>query len=225
MNYPGPYPQQPYPPVGPGRPPYPGHFPPPPRKKSNAGLILLIVVVAIIALCGVGGLLAHGSDRPAASARVTAAAGAAAPGGTGQPAVAPEARATAGPNTPVRDGKFEFTVTAVQSGVSTVGDNPFMRKTAQGAYTIVSLTVKNISNVPYGFSPSDQDLFDAQNRKFGNDAAAAMNLQANTSLYADINPGNAITAQVAFDLPADAAPDHIVLHDSMFSGGTTVSLR
>jgi hypothetical protein len=30
---------------------------------------------------------------------------------------------------------------------------------------------------------------------------------------------------VVFDLPADAIPDRIVLHDSMFSGGATVSLR
>jgi hypothetical protein len=89
----------------------------------------------------------------------------------------------------------------------------------------VSITVRNTSKAPHGFSPGDQYVFDTQNRRFGNDAVAAINLQPDTSLYADINPGNSVSAQVVFDLPADALPDHIVLHDSMFSGGATVSLR
>ncbi|WP_026343282.1 DUF4352 domain-containing protein [Nocardia sp. BMG111209] len=222
MNYPGPHPQQPFPPPPPGYPPYAGNFPQPPRKKSGTGRILLIVVVSIIALCGVGGLLTHGSSKSASPTPAAAGApGAKAAAGAGDS----NGRSSVGPNTPTRDGKFEFTVTAVQSGVATVGNNSFLQKTAQGAYTIVSITVHNISAVPYGFSPSDQTLFDSQNRKFANDASAAMNLQPDTSLYADINPGNTVTAQVVFDLPADATADHIVLHDSMFSGGTTVSLR
>lgn len=106
-----------------------------------------------------------------------------------------------------------------------VGDNPYLQRKAQGAYTIVSITVKNTSNKPQGFSPSAQYLFDAQNRKFENDAAAAINLQPDTSLYAGVNPGNTVTAQVVFDLPPDAVPSHIVLHDSMFSGGTKVTLQ
>jgi hypothetical protein len=234
MNYPGPPPQQPYPPNYPGYPPRPGYFPQPPRKKGGTGRVLLIVFAAIIAMCGVGGLLSHGSSKSASTtptAAPVAAPGPAAPGAAAPSAAVPaagagsKARASVGPNTPTRDGKFEFTVTAVQSGVKTIGDNPYLRKTAQGAYTIVSMTVLNISSVPYGFSPSDQDLFDSQNRKFANDTAAAINLQSDTSMYADINPGNSVTAQVVFDLPADAVPDHIVLHDSMFSGGTTVSLQ
>jgi len=73
-------------------------------------------------------------------------------------------------------------------------------------------------------------VYDAQNRKFSSDDSAGISLQADsgtpdTSIYADINPGNTVTAQVVFDLPADAVADHIVLHDSMFSGGATVSLR
>ncbi|MTE14139.1 DUF4352 domain-containing protein [Nocardia aurantiaca] len=185
---------------------YPPHYPVPPTppKKSNALKIILLVLAGIVVLCGIGGALASKSTKSAN---------------------APTTSAVPGLNTPVRDGKFEFTVTNVQTGVKEVGTNQFLRKTAQGTYTIISLTVRNIGKSPYGFSPSDQYVFDAQNRKFSNDAAAAMNLQSDTSLYANINPGNSITAQVVFDLPTDSSADHIVLHDSMFSGGATVSLR
>jgi hypothetical protein len=125
----------------------------------------------------------------------------------------------------MNNSKFEFVVTDVQNGVAIIGDSPYLQKKAQGSYSIVSITVRNIGSVPQGFSPGNQYVYDAQNRRFSNDASAAINLQAYTSLYAEINPGNSVTAQVVFDLPADAVPDRIVLHDSMFSGGATVSLR
>ncbi|GAB4587621.1 DUF4352 domain-containing protein [Nocardia sp. IFM 10818] len=211
MSYQQPHHQQPYQ-QGPVPPQYPVPAPP---KKSNTLKIILIVLAAIVVLCGIGGALTGKNDK---ASRGTSP--------TGSPAAAPaEDKPTPGLNTPVRDGKFEFVVTEVQSGIRTVGTNEFLQQTAQGAYTIVSLTIRNTSDKPYGFSPANQDLYDTQNRKFGNDAAAAINLQADTSLYANINPGNTVTAQIVFDLPADSTPDHIVLHDSMFSGGVTVSLR
>ncbi|WP_043675585.1 DUF4352 domain-containing protein [Nocardia vulneris] len=188
----------------------------------------MIVVAVIVGLCGFGaviGALTGGNDNKDEAAPSSAAA---VPAGSA-PAAAPEpskpSAALPGLNTPVRDGKFEFVVTSVQSGLAVVGDNPYLQRKAQGAYTIVSMTVKNTSNKPQGFSPSAQYLFDAQNRKFENDAAAAINLQPDTSLYAGVNPGNTVTAQVVFDLPPDAVPNHIVLHDSMFSGGTKVTLQ
>ncbi|WP_067704548.1 DUF4352 domain-containing protein [Nocardia jejuensis] len=209
MTYqPGP---QPYT-QGPVPPQYPTQ---PPPKKSNTLKIILIVLAVIVALCGIGSVLTGKDDKGAKGSSTSA---------PGDGAAADKAPSP-GLNTPVRDGKFEFVVTQVQSGIKEVGDNQYLQKTAQGSYTIVSITVSNTSNKPYGFSPSDQYLFDDQNRKFSNDAAAGINLQSDTSLYADINPGNTVTAQIVFDLPAGAVPDHIVLHDSMFSGGTTVSLR
>ncbi|GAB0102562.1 DUF4352 domain-containing protein [Nocardia sp. JMUB6875] len=219
-----PYHQGPIQPTGsvPPQGPYGHPVPPQPPKKSNALKIILIVLAAIVVACGAGGALSGKGEKTARpTTPATVASGTPDTSSGGAPVKPP----APGLNTPVRDGKFEFVITEIQSGVKELGDNQFLRKTAQGAYTIVSITVRNISNVPYGFSPGNQYVFDTKNRKFGNDAAAAINLQADTSLYADINPGNSITAQVVFDLPADSEPDHIVLHDSMFSGGTTVSLR
>ncbi|MFJ4657948.1 DUF4352 domain-containing protein [Nocardia sp. NPDC088792] len=207
---------------------YPPHYPmrpAPPPRKSNTLKIILLIIAGLVLLCGIGGVLGGKSNKSASTPSPTTntpVGAAPAPGGSAATTEKPPAP---GLNTPVRDGKFEFTVTDIQTGIKQVGTNPYLEKTAQGAYTIVSLTVRNIVNVPYAFSPGNQYVYDAQNRKFTNDPAAAINLQADTSLYANINPGNAITAQVVFDLPADSTPDHIVLHDSMFSGGTTVSLR
>ncbi|APA97278.1 Non-specific serine/threonine protein kinase [Nocardia seriolae] len=210
-----------------------GHFPPQypvppvPPKKSNTLKIILLVLAGIVVLCGIGGALGGKNTKTAHSQSPSAAT---APGGNTPAAASPNPTTTEKPpvpglNTPVRDGKFEFIVTDIQTGIKEVGTNPYLQKTAQGAYPIVSITVRNIGKSPYGFSPSDQYVYDAQNRKFANDTAAALNLQSDTSLYANLNPGNSITAQVVFDLPADSLPDHIVLHDSMFSGGATVSLR
>ncbi|MGW4350752.1 DUF4352 domain-containing protein [Nocardia sp. NPDC004582] len=219
---PPPYPQGPY------QPQYP--MQPVPPKKSNTLKIILLILAGIVVLCGVGSALGGKSTKsaesPATSTPGAPVAAAGAPGNApAAPAPTTEKPPAPGLNTPVRDGKFEFTVTEIQTGIKTVGDNPYLRKTAQGSYTIISLTVRNIGKVPYGFSPSNQDVYDAQKRKFSNDAAAAINLQSDTSLYAEINPGNSITAQVVYDLPTDSILDHIVLHDSMFSGGATVSLR
>ncbi|MRH93011.1 DUF4352 domain-containing protein [Nocardia sp. SYP-A9097] len=194
--------------IPPQQPGYPQYAMPTPPKKSHTLRTILIVIAVIVAVCGIGGaLMSKGSSSS-----------------SGSPAADPS-KPVPGLNTPVRDGKFEFVVTQVQTGVKTLGDNEFLQKTAQGAFTIVSIAITNTSDKPYGFSPSDQYVFDAKNRKFSNDATAAINLQSDTSLYANLNPGNTITAQVVYDLPADSAPDHIVLHDSMFSGGVTVSLH
>ncbi|MGW0250685.1 DUF4352 domain-containing protein [Nocardia goodfellowii] len=187
---------------------------------------MLIVIAAIVGLCGLGGLITAVSGEPADKRPSGTAAAPVAAGANASPAQtsAEPAAPLPGLNTPVRDGKFEFVVTQIQSGLSEIGDNPYLQRKAQGSYTIVSMTVKNISNKPQGFSPGSQYVFDAQDRKFENDAVAAINLQADTSIYAEINPGNSITAKVVFDLPPDAVPSHIVLHDSIFSGGAKVGL-
>ncbi|MEU6565275.1 DUF4352 domain-containing protein [Nocardia nova] len=218
----------PPPPYPPYNQPYPAPPYPPPRRKPV--IWPWILIGGLVLMCGgcFGLVGIAGNSSTSATKANTRAHG---PEAAGQPAAPPSAPITppepkvAAVGAEVRDGKFAFVVTDVQTGLKEIGDNPYLERTAQGMYTIVTMTVHNTSDVPRGFSPGNQDLYDAQNRKFGNDAAAAINLKADTSLYADINPGNTITAKVVFDLPADTQPDRIVLHDSMFSGGATVSLR
>ena len=43
-------------------------------------------------------------------------------------------------------------------------------------------------------------------------------------MWDNINPGNSVQVKVVYDMPTDAVPASIKLHDSMLSNGVTVSL-
>jgi hypothetical protein len=123
----------------------------------------------------------------------------------------------------VRDGQFEFTVTKVQKGVKTVGDEYFNEK-AQGQFVLVSVTVSNIGDSPQTLSDSSQKVRDAKGREFSTDTGAAIYLKDNKVFFEEINPGNSVKGTLVFDMPKGTAPASIELHDSPFSGGVTVQL-
>ncbi len=176
-----------------------------PKKKRRWPWILGAVVVLVIAVAAL-------SDDKKGSESTPHAASA----GHAQ---------TAHLNTPVRDGKFEFVVKSVQPGLSEVGDNPFLAQKAQGQFVIVTLSVQNIGDQPQSFSPSDQKLTDAQGRSFISDSSAQIALGgSDIPVWDNINPGNTVDVKIVYDMPRDASPASITLHDSMFSGGATVSL-
>mgnify|MGYP000218050344 CR=1 FL=1 len=140
---------------------------------------------------------------------------------SGRPAA--KKNTTPGLNTPVRDGKFEFTVTKVQTGVKSVGDQ-YLGQQAQGQYVLITVTVKNIGDKPQTMFDSNQELTDAQGRTFSPDSTAAIYMKNNDIWMKEINPGNQMSGTLVYDMPAGAKPASIELHDSMFSGGTKVSL-
>jgi hypothetical protein len=182
------------------------------RKRKWPWIVGALVVLFIIIVAAVS---AGGSDDSASS------------GTSGGPATATEENGdqAAGLNTPVRDGKFEFVVTGVEKGLASVGDNPYLTEQAQGQFVVVTMTVKNISDQAYGFSPSDQKLFDGQGRSFEPSTSAQIALGgSDIPVWDNINPGNTVTAKVVYDMPQDAVPASIELHDSAFSGGVTVNL-
>ncbi|WP_433610916.1 DUF4352 domain-containing protein [Prescottella agglutinans] len=211
---------------------------PQPKKKSKKWPWIVGVIAAVVVISAVAG--GEDDNKPATAtppagvaavdAAGPAAAGPAAPGAAAPaapaaaPAPAPK-KALPGLNTPVRDGKFEFIVTDVESGLSTVGDNPFLTEKAQGQFVIVTMTVANTSDKPKGLSPDDQEMYDAQGRKFTADVSAGIALDSDVSVWDEINPGNNVTMKVVYDMPADAVPAEMELHDSMFSGGTRVVLK
>ncbi|MGQ4618101.1 DUF4352 domain-containing protein [Nocardia sp. R7R-8] len=212
------FPQQPY-----G--PQPGYPPPPPAKKNNTAVIIILVIVGVLVLCGFGGCVAalSGSDKSdTAAATFTTAS---APPGAPAPVGEPPKSDTAAAGTSVRDGKFEFTVTAVDPPVKTVGSNPYLQKTAQGQYIQVHLTVTNIGNRAQSYWASNQKLIDDQGRKFENDTVAGINVNDSAAMTAEINPGNSIQLVVVFDVPPGANPAALELHDSAFSRGAKVALR
>ena len=222
-------PEQQYPPPGyapPGyapQPQYPPGYPPPgqgPRKSwprrhkiltAFLGLFGFFVILIVI------GAVAGSKGAPAASSG-------------GAPAnAAPAAPQAAKIGTPVRDGKFQFTVTSI-SYAKSVGDTADgLGDTAQGEYVILHVTVTDIGGQPQTLDDSSQYVYDASGRKY--DASTNADLDLNSAsgsdsvFFNDINPGNTVRGELAFDMPAGLKAVKAELHDSAFSGGVTVNLR
>jgi hypothetical protein len=145
----------------------------------------------------------------------------------GEKAAAPadaKQQGTAGLGDAVRDGKFEFTVTKVDRGVKQVGGDLVGEK-AQGRFVLVHVTVKNIGDKSQLLDDTSQTVRDTQGREFDADSMAAMVIDGNDVFLNEINPGNTVKGVLVYDMPKDAVPASIELHDSMFSGGVTVGLR
>jgi hypothetical protein len=217
------YPQQPY-----------GQPQPPAKKKRKWPWVVGGVVLVLI----VAGMVGRGDEEKSTTTAQSTTSSATAPVAAGNapsaavvapiesasPAPAPEQSAP-GIGQEVRDGKFGFVVTGVETGVATLGDNPYLQKDALGQFVLVSVTVTNVSDRAQSYFGSNQKLIDAQGREFENDAMAAINLEAETAIGGDINPGLSQNVTIVFDVPLDAVPATLEVHDSMFSGGAEISLR
>jgi Domain of unknown function (DUF4352) len=151
-------------------------------------------------------------------------------GGSGSGQAAPGAGASAaGIGSKVRDGKFEFVITGI-SHAKSVGDvADGLGDTAQGRYVILHMRVTNIGSEAQTLDDGSQYVYDPAGRRFNADNAADIDLGGvsgqNSTWLEDINPGNTVHGRIAFDLPAGDKAVKAELHDSMFSGGVTVSLR
>ncbi|RBO92490.1 DUF4352 domain-containing protein [Nocardia puris] len=208
-NTPGP---QPYP---------PNSYPPQPVRKKPVWPWILIG--AMVLLCGgCFGIVGIATNNSGSETTATVLPPSADPADPATPAPAPEPDA-AQAGSAVRDGKFEFAVTAVDPPVTAVGDNPYLQSTAQGVYILVHVTVTNIGDRPQTYFGSNQKLIDDQGRRYENDTRAEINV--NDHLATPINPGNSVDVTIVFDVPAGTVPAVLQLHDSAFSGGAKVALR
>lgn len=194
--------------------------PEPPKKRHrlrNTFLVAAGVIVLIIIVQSAGG-----GDDPEAPATTTQQdpADAAAPA---EDAAEPAEETGPGLGDPAEDGDFTFVVDSVEDGPAQIGNDTF-GTTAQGRFVYVTLTVTNHGDAPGSFFGDNQYLIDTEGRKASADTEAAIYLPESQSLYEEINPGNTLTGTVVFDIPADAVPTALELHDSLFSGGVTVHL-
>jgi hypothetical protein len=234
VSYPPPNPHQPQ------QPPVPPGYGPPPAKKNKKKLLFGIIGGVLAVCCGGGAIAAMaagGDDKPEASATTdpTAKATAQASKATGSrvtkaPAkkvpTEPVATRDSGPGMgdPVRDGKFEFTVTKLDCSKSRVGSE-YLNEKAQGKFCIISVTVKNIGKKAQTFSGSSQKASDAEGTEFSNDTGAEIYANEGSATFLEeINPGNEVKGRLIFDVPKSTKLTAIELHDSMFSGGAKVSL-
>ena len=144
------------------------------------------------------------------------------------PPAGTSATPAAGIGDPVRDGKFQFTVTSVTHATS-VGDTADgFGDTAQGEYAILHVTVTNISDQPQILNDSAQYVYDASGQKY--DASSGADVDLNSGgpggvFFNNINPGNTVRGELAFDMPLGVSAARAELHDSVFSDGVTVTLR
>ncbi|NHN57110.1 DUF4352 domain-containing protein [Calidifontibacter sp. DB0510] len=219
----------------------PGMPPTPPVKKKNwfvrhkilTGLIAILLLGGFAtAVSGGGGSNSSSDDSSSASEPVanssdagsSDASGASSAPSASTTKAAPAAPKGPGIGTPVRDGKFEFTVTKVRTGVASVGDSSFGTK-AQGQFVLITVTVKNIGDVPQSMFDSNQKVTDNQGRQFAPSSEAAIYMGDDNIIFKEINPGNQLTGVLVYDMPKGAVPVSIELHDSAFSGGTKVALK
>lgn len=180
------------------------------RRHKILTVILVLVVIGLIAAAAGGG-----SKNPSSSSTAN----------TNDTSTKAQ---VAKLNEAVRDGKFEFTVSKVTCGESSVGTNPYLTKQAQGQYCRVSMNIKNIGDKAQGLSSSDQKLIDAQGKQYSADDQATLYAApegASSTWFNQINPGNSVSGDIIFDIPKDVTPTTAELHDSPFSGGVKVSLQ
>ncbi len=228
---------QPAGPTGPGVDPttglpYPASAPPQQRSWFRRHKVLtalggIVALVVVISLASKGGGTATGAaaSQPAAAPGASQGASEASsptPSEASASEAAPEQPAAV-IGTAVRDGKFEFTVTQVETGVKRIG-NDVLGQDAQGQFVLLHLTVTNIGTEAQYFDGSSQKLHDAAGRTFSADTTAGIYLDQSNSFLNQINPGNSVQGIVVFDVPADTVLTTAEVHDSAFSGGVTVTL-
>ncbi|MFI2474654.1 protein kinase [Nocardia xishanensis] len=130
----------------------------------------------------------------------------------------------------VRDENFAFTVTDTVSGVPGTGS-------ADGPYTVVTLTVTNVSDRQQVFPVADQRLITAGGRSVAPEAAATAGLNPSGTGSIVLDPGGAGTVRLAFDLPGkdkkndkksdkkQDVPSHLELHGGPSTSGVIVPVR
>lgn len=192
----------------------------PVKKKSKKGKTILVIILSIVAgLVFISLIIAAGSTSTTTTTVTTTQ-----PPETNSQQTTNTNTAIAGLGTPVRDGKFEFTVTNVDCNKTQIGDQ-YINKQAQGKFCILSISVKNIGDVPQTLNSSDQKVFNDKGQEYTNDSSAEIYLDNNDVLYKDINPGNTVNGKFVFDVPTEAVLVKAELHDSSFSNGVVVSLQ
>jgi hypothetical protein len=180
------------------------------KKKRFILLAVVVLIILIVVISTSGG----GNSSSSSSSGGGSASGGGSSSGSAK---------AAGLNQPVKDGKFQFTVTGEDCTKSTLG-NPPLTKKAQGTFCVVSVTVQNIGNQAQLLDASSQYAYDSAGHKFSADSSAAMYMGDTNTFLNQINPGNTVQGQIAYDVPTGTKLTKLELHDSPFSGGADVSL-
>lgn len=139
-------------------------------------------------------------------------------------AEAPAAPEAPGFGTPVTVGTFEFTASALTDIGTTVGTPP-LSQDAQGTYLQLDLSVKNVGDSAEMFLSNYVKLIDADGRTFDSDSTASIYADGASVWVSTINPGNAMSGPIFFDVPAGTQPVAIQVTDNMFADGERITVK
>lgn len=224
----------PYPPVPPG--------PSPKKRNWFARHKILTGLFGLVAVAVIGAAATAGASSPdprPTTAAVSQPAGDAAAKSSGAVDSAPPAtpasqkatkkaapkpaEKTPGIGTPVKSGDLQFTVTKVVRDQKQVGDD-FMAQKAQGSYTLVHVTVRNVGNDSETLLDSDQKIKDADSKTYSPDSGAELAMDNNDVWLAQINPGNAVDGVLVYDMPVGVKATAIDFSGGLFKDSATVHL-
>ena len=180
------------------------------RKRVIMPLSLMLLTVVIAAVNLSGNMRTASSTTASSQAEV---------------ADAIQARAeVAGIGTKVRDGKFEFVVTAVERPGKTLVGKLDEVLTARGEFVVVRVNVTNVGNKAQSPDCSCQLLHNEDGREF-EPSPAILSTTGALKFVRQIAPGATVKdVVVLFDVAPGTKAVNIELHDSPFSQGVQVKL-
>lgn len=199
----------------------------PEQREPRSVMRFVWLVVGVVALfCLIGGATVLVTQSFLTRPHSAAAAGpTTSPSAPAKPTPTPTpAPKLSGLNTPVRDGMFQFTVTAISCGHDTVSTNVFHRS-AHGQFCLVTLTVSNVGDEGRAFAEGFQKAVAADASTYTPDIAAGIIVNGSgAAVFSTLHPGNSVSGTLVFDIPKAASIARLVLHDSPFSDGVSVTL-
>ncbi|GIE35455.1 hypothetical protein Ait01nite_085000 [Actinoplanes italicus] len=193
-----------------------------PVKVTVAVVVSGVVVVALFA----AGIAAErfSNGRPADATATSAAPAQAAPR-KGDPVKTDPVKAGPAFGEAVRDGKFEFAVTRVDCSSATVSLKR-LKRTADGKFCIVGLTVRNIGDGSKYFLGRAQTAYDTSGATYDSDELAGLYVNGGAEAFLQkLGPGEKVSGKLVFDVPERVQLDSLELHDSPLSGGVKAPLR
>lgn len=173
------------------------------EKKPFYKRVWFIVLAALVVI----GVLANmgGSDNSKETASKSTTTSETTTTDSSSKASSEETEATYSVGQTFTVGDVEYTVNSVSTS-QTVGDE-FINKTAQGTYLLLNITVKNNGDDALSVSNDYFTLYKGKT-KYTSDSTASLYASDNTGFFLEeVNPGNALTSNVAFDIPQDAVSD------------------
>ncbi|ONH52054.1 serine/threonine protein kinase [Frankia sp. CcI49] len=207
------------------------------RRLRGRGRVLLTVslVLVMVALTAIR-LAANRDDGTSAEPATPAATPVESPATSATPATSVASPAVpadssamplSGPRTApgpgaFQDGPLSFAVDGVECGVEQLGLG-FLARHPAGQFCLVAITIRNTGTSPRALDSSYQYVYDSTGARRTADYLSRYYLPGET-IWNTAEPGASIHGRMVFDLPPDATPRRLELHDSPASGGGSIPL-